>query len=182
MTDVIVFCGDFSPPFLFWLLCALSTDRRLRHPARNALSVGPPAPPPDGGRLCPPVEAIQDPGTSQPASVSHTTKKMFAFVRTSSSTKPWRSGRQDLLTWPRRRRCRRCRRFVVSLNHRRHLISYLIAWRFAGKLRAAPPDSRAAQSTVLLANLSMGSGAEPRGRADPEMLGDGICNASTVVC
>ena len=44
------------------------------------------------------------------------------------------------------------------------------------------PDSRAAQSTVLLATLSTGSGAEPRGCGDPETLGDGICNVSTVVC
>ena len=44
------------------------------------------------------------------------------------------------------------------------------------------PDSRAAQSTVLLATLSTGSGVEPRGCADPETLGDGICNANTVAC
>jgi hypothetical protein len=54
--------------------------------------------------------------------------------------------------------------------------------RFTGKLQAMSPDSRAAQSTVLLATLSTGSGAEPRGCADPETLGDGICNVSTVVC
>ena len=39
MTDAIVFCGAFSPPFLFWLLCTSPTDRRLHHPARNALAI-----------------------------------------------------------------------------------------------------------------------------------------------
>ena len=87
-----------------------------------------------------------------------------------------------LLSWPRRRRCRRFRRYVVSLNHRRRLISWLIALRFTGKLQATSPDSRAAQSTVLLAILSTDSGAEPRGCADPETLGDVIGNVSMVVC
>ena len=41
------------------------------------------------------VEAIQNPGTSQPASVFHMTKKMIVLVRRQNSTKPWRSGGQD---------------------------------------------------------------------------------------
>ena len=61
---------------------------------------------------------------------------------------------------------------------------YFVADRVAFRREATgiPPDSRAAQSTVLLATLSTGFGAEPRGCAGPETLGDGICNASTVVC
>ena len=43
----------------------------------------------------PALEAIQNPGTSQPASVFHMTKKMIVFVRRQNSTKPWRSGGQD---------------------------------------------------------------------------------------
>ena len=41
------------------------------------------------------LEAIQNPGTSQPASVFRMTKKMIDFVRMTNSTKPWRSGGQD---------------------------------------------------------------------------------------
>ena len=46
-------------------------------------------------RRWPEIEAIQNPGTSQPASVFHMTKKMIVFVRMANSTKPWRSGGQD---------------------------------------------------------------------------------------
>ena len=69
------------------------------------------------------VEAIQNPGTSQPASVFCMTKKMIDFVRMDKLNQTLEVRWAGLLSWPRRRRCRRFRRYVVSLNHRRRLIS-----------------------------------------------------------
>ena len=69
------------------------------------------------------LEAIQNPGTSQPASVVRKTKKIIDSVRITMFVQQVPSGWAGLLSWPRRRRCRRFRRYVVSLNHRRRLIS-----------------------------------------------------------
>ena len=76
-----------------------------------------------GGSKGPFLEAIQNPGTSQPASVFRMTKKMIDFVRMDKLDQTLEVRWAGLLSWPHRRRCRRFRRYVVSLNHRRRLIS-----------------------------------------------------------